>query len=48
MHYYEYHRKSPDIQQKVREKYSWIFDVNYSDESREVRYYLLEYLYREY
>ena len=48
MNYYEYHHKSPEILQKAREKYSWLFDMNYSEESREVRYYLLEYLGREY
>ncbi len=48
MHYYEYHHKSPEILQKAKEKYSWLFDMNFSDESRQVRYYLLESLYREY
>lgn len=48
MSYYEYHHKSPEILQKAREKYSWLFDMNYSEESREVRYYLLEYLDRKY
>ena len=48
MHYYEYHHKSPEILQKSKEKYPWLFDMNFSNESREVRYYLLEYLYREF
>lgn len=48
MHYYEYHPKSPEILQKAKQKYSWLFDMNYSDESREVRYHILEYLHREY
>lgn len=48
MHYYEYHHKSSDAEQKAREKFPWLFEWDYSLESREVRYYLLEYLYREY
>ena len=48
MHYYEYHQKSPENLEKSKEKYPWLFDMNFSDESREVRYHLLEYLYLEY
>ncbi len=48
MHYYEYHQKSSETEKKTKEKYPWLFEWDYSLESIEVRYHLLEYLHREY
>lgn len=48
MHYYEYHKKSEDPLIQAQEKYAWLFELWLSDESIEVRYYLLEYLSLEY
>lgn len=48
MHYYEYHHKSSETEQKAMEKFPWLFEWDYSLESIEVRYHLLEYLHREY
>lgn len=48
MHYYEYHLKSTTILSQASKKYAWLFSWWLSHESIEVRYYLLEYLCREY
>ena len=48
MHYFEYHSKSPDIFEKAKIQYPWLFSEWLPDESIEARYHLLEYLETEY
>lgn len=48
MQYYEYHKKSQHVQDSIKEKYPFLFSHEFSSESVEVRYYLFEYLLREY
>jgi phosphopantetheinyl transferase len=48
MHHYAYHKRSWDILTLARKSYPWLLESLFSVESIEVRYWLLEYLNREY
>lgn len=48
MYYHEYHQKSQEIITLAKLRYPYLFDGELSDESIEVRYYLLNYLLSKY
>jgi hypothetical protein len=48
MIYFEYHKKLKLILDQAKEKYPFLFDQWLTEESTEVRFYLYEYLFREF